>query len=40
MPFKTDNKRGVAMNIGYINHNRAKKLLFNILENNIERWWD
>jgi hypothetical protein len=40
MPFKTDNKRGVAINIGHINHNRARKLLFKILEENIERWWD
>lgn len=39
---KIENKsrRGKAINIGYINHKRAKKLLFNILENNIERWWD
>jgi hypothetical protein len=38
--FRIDDKRGIAMNIGHINHQRAKKLLFNILENNIECWWD
>jgi hypothetical protein len=35
-----ESKRGLALNIGYINHKRARKLLFNILENNIESWWD
>ena len=38
--FKTDSKLGIAMNIAHINHDRARKLLFKILENNIERWWD
>lgn len=33
-------KQKIAMNIGYINHERARKLLFNIMENNIEGWWD
>jgi hypothetical protein len=23
-----------------VRHNKAKKLLFNILENKIEHWWD
>jgi len=40
VPFNTNNRRGVALNISYLNHNRAKKLLFNILEQNIEKWWD
>lgn len=38
--FPKNTKRGKAMNIGHINHQRARKLLFNILENNIERWWN
>ena len=38
--FPKKTKQGMAMNIAHINHQRAKKLLFNILENNIERWWD
>jgi hypothetical protein len=28
------------MNIGHINHSRARKLLFKIMEENIEGWWD
>jgi hypothetical protein len=39
-PFHKDTKLGMAINIGFINHIRAKKLLFKILEENIERWWD
>lgn len=33
-------KQLIAMNISHYNHNRARKLLFSIMENNIERWWD
>ena len=33
-------KNLIAMNIGHINHNRARKLLFKIMEENIEGWWD
>lgn len=33
-------KKMIAMNISYINHERAKKLLFKIMEENIEGWWD
>lgn len=39
-PFKTDEKIGIAINISHINHRRARKLLFRIMEENIERWWD
>lgn len=39
-PFNRSEKSGVAMNMARINHNRARKLLFKILEQNIERWWD
>ena len=45
-PFKfdnvvdTENKQRIAMNIGHINHERARKLLFKIMEQHIERWWD
>jgi hypothetical protein len=44
--FKFDNvidmesKHRIAMNIGHINHERAKRLLFKIMEENIEGWWD
>ena len=33
-------KQKLAMNIGNINHERARKLLFKIMEQNIEKWWD
>jgi hypothetical protein len=33
-------KQIIAMNIAYINHDRARKLLFKIMEENIEAWWD
>ena len=36
----TDKKQRIAMNIGYINHDRARKLLFKIMESEIEKWWD
>jgi hypothetical protein len=35
-----DTKQRIAMNIGYYNHRRARKLLFKIMEENIEKWWD
>ena len=33
-------KRTVAMNIAHINQDRAHKLLFKIMEENILGWWD
>lgn len=33
-------KRVIAMNIGNINHYRAKSLLFKIMDNQIESWWN
>ena len=42
-PFKLDDlndKHRIAMNIGHINEERAHKLLFKIIENNIRKWWD
>jgi len=36
----TDKKQRIAMNIGHINHDRARKLLFKIMESEIEKWWD
>lgn len=35
-----DIKQRIAMNIGHINHERARKLLFKLMEQNIEKWWD
>lgn len=37
---REDNKNVIAMNIAKINHDRARKLLFKIMEQNIERWWN
>jgi hypothetical protein len=36
---REDDKQIIAMNIGYINHDRARKLLFKLMEDNIEGWW-
>ena len=36
---EVDIKQRIAHNIGYYNHNRARKLLFKIIEENIEGWW-
>ncbi len=33
-------KEVIAMNIAHINHDRARKLLFKIMEQNIEKWWN
>lgn len=35
-----EDKQRIAMNIGRYNHERARKLLFRIMEENIEGWWD
>ena len=37
---EADMKRIIAMSIAHINQERAKKLLFKIVEENIEGWWD
>lgn len=37
---EVDAKQRIAMNIGHYNHERARKLLFKIMEENIEGWWD
>lgn len=37
---REEDKQIIALNIGHINHERARKLLFKIMEQNIERWWD
>ena len=37
---REDDKQIIAMSIAHLNHNRARKLLFKLMEQNIERWWD
>jgi hypothetical protein len=38
--FKNDSRKHIAMNIGSINQNRAQDLLFKIINENIQRWWN
>lgn len=38
--FTTEDKGRKAFNIARINEERAHKLLFKVLEQNIRRWWD
>ena len=33
-------KKLIAMEIAHENHERARKLVFKMLEQNIEKWWD
>lgn len=35
-----DKKQRIAMNISLYNQNKARKMLFRLMEENIERWWD
>lgn len=35
-----DYKQRLAMNVSYYNHSRARKILFELLQRNIEKWWD
>jgi hypothetical protein len=37
---REDDKEIIAMAISKINHDRANRLLFKILEGNIKSWWD
>lgn len=37
---KDKEKKTIAINMAHINHDRARKLLFKLLERNIEKWWD
>ena len=39
-PFNRDSKDGIAYAMGRNIHNKAIRILFRTLENNIERWWD
>jgi len=38
--FRKDTKEGIAINIAHMNHKRAMKLLFTLMEKNISNWWD
>lgn len=36
---REDDKHVIAMCIAHLNHERARKLLFKIMESEIEKWW-
>jgi hypothetical protein len=38
--FGNDTKKHIAMDMGRFQHAKAKRILFSLLENNIECWWD
>lgn len=38
--FPNDTKHHIAMNIGNINQQRAQNLLFKIMNDNIQGWWE
>ena len=38
--YTRDSRTGQALSLGHYMHNKARKLLFKVLENNIEGWWD
>ena len=33
-------KRNVAMNVAYLNQERARRTLHKLIERNIQSWWD
>ena len=38
--YPDEDKKGIAIRMSHENHNRARRILFKLMENNIERWWD
>lgn len=38
--YPNEDKKYIAMKVALENHNRARRLLFKLMEVNIERWWD
>lgn len=38
--FEPETKKVIALRIGHTNEDRARKLLFKIMEENITSWWD
>jgi hypothetical protein len=38
--FDNDTKLHIAMNMGKYLHNKARRILFKILEQDIEKWWN
>ena len=38
--YPNSNKKFIAMMVSKHNHEKAKRILFRLMENNIESWWD
>lgn len=38
--FDEDGKKRIAIYMGYYLHNKARRILFTLLERNTEKWWD
>ena len=38
--FGTEDKKRIAMSMGQYQHEKARKILFTLMERNIECWWD
>jgi hypothetical protein len=39
-PFEEKDKKLIAMEIAHGNQDRCHKLIFKLLEGNIQKWWD
>jgi hypothetical protein len=39
-PFEEKDKKLIAMEIAHENQDRCNKLIFKLLEKNIQKWWD
>jgi hypothetical protein len=37
---KQDDKKRLCLMVSYYNHNKANKILFRVLEENVAHWWD
>jgi hypothetical protein len=35
-----EDKKTLCLEVSYYNHNKANKLLFRILEERLDQWWD
>ena len=39
-PYSEISDQTLAMWMSHYNHRRAKRILFTLMERNIEKWWD
>lgn len=40
IPDDTENRKRIVLRMGHMQHEKAKRLLFNILNKHIESWWE